>query len=141
MTWRLRLHYSPECPIVSGQSPEDNGSQAEPGNQENDNFRSTIVAFLGFLRQPLPAGRKSRETRRPRAALPFLPSPNSKTGSSNAQNARLDKNCGPRLLFSTEAGSRNFSSPSRRITLCFDVAYDMSFERIASRKACLDRYS
>ncbi len=26
-------------------------SQAEPGNQENDDLRSTILAFFGFLRQ------------------------------------------------------------------------------------------
>ena len=31
---RLRLHYRPECHVVTGQSPEDMGSQAEPGNQE-----------------------------------------------------------------------------------------------------------
>jgi hypothetical protein len=34
MTWRLRLHYRLECQMVTGQSPEDMGSQAEPGNQE-----------------------------------------------------------------------------------------------------------
>ena len=32
-------------------------SQAPPGNQENHSFHSTILAFLGFLRQPLRAGR------------------------------------------------------------------------------------
>ena len=32
------------------------GSQAEPGNQENHSFHSTILAFLGFLRQPLYPG-------------------------------------------------------------------------------------
>ncbi len=37
MTWRLRLHYRPECPIVTGQSPEDMDSQAEPGNREIEN--------------------------------------------------------------------------------------------------------
>ncbi len=57
MTWRLRLHYRLECQTVTGQSPEDMGSQAEPGNQENHSFHSTILAFLGFLRQPPEAGR------------------------------------------------------------------------------------
>jgi hypothetical protein len=53
MTWRLRLHYSPEFETTTGQSPEDIDSQAEPGNQERDNFSSTISVFLGLLRQPL----------------------------------------------------------------------------------------
>ncbi len=34
MTWRLRLHCRPEFQTATGQSPEDMGSQAEPGNQE-----------------------------------------------------------------------------------------------------------
>ncbi len=51
MTWRLRLHYRAEFQIVTGQSPEDMGSQAEPGNQENDDVGSTIVAFFGLFRQ------------------------------------------------------------------------------------------
>ena len=41
MTWRLCLHYGPEFQTVTRQSPVDMGSQAEPGNQENDNLRST----------------------------------------------------------------------------------------------------
>ncbi len=53
MTWRLCLHYGPDFQIITGQSPVDIDSQAEPGNQENDNFRSTILVFLGLLRQPL----------------------------------------------------------------------------------------
>ena len=31
---RLRLHCRPECQVVTGQSPEDMGSQAAPGNQK-----------------------------------------------------------------------------------------------------------
>jgi hypothetical protein len=38
MTWRLRLHYRPEFRMDTGQSPEDIGSQTEPGNQENESF-------------------------------------------------------------------------------------------------------
>jgi hypothetical protein len=33
MTWRLCLHYGSEFQTVTGQSPVDIGSQAEPGNQ------------------------------------------------------------------------------------------------------------
>ncbi len=35
MTWRLRLHHGLDCRIVTGQSPEDIDSQAEPGKQES----------------------------------------------------------------------------------------------------------
>ena len=38
------------------------GSQAEPGNQENHSFHSTILAFLGFLRQPLGVSREDVES-------------------------------------------------------------------------------
>ena len=34
MNWRLRLHYHAELHLITGQSPEDTDSQAEPGNQE-----------------------------------------------------------------------------------------------------------
>jgi len=34
MTWRLCLHYGSEFHTVTGRSPVDMGSQAEPGNQE-----------------------------------------------------------------------------------------------------------
>ncbi len=33
MAWRLRLHYCIVFQLVTGQSSEDMGSQAEPGNQ------------------------------------------------------------------------------------------------------------
>ena len=61
--------------------------------------------------------------------------------SSPAQNAGLHKKWGPRRLFSSEAGSRNFFLSCKRITLCFDVAYNLGFERIAPCKLCLNRYS
>ncbi len=44
-------HYRSELQLVTGQSPEDMGSQAEPGNQENDDVSNTIAAFFGLLRQ------------------------------------------------------------------------------------------
>ena len=47
MSWRLRLHYHAELHLVTGQSPEDTDSQAEPGNQEKWALR-----FVGALREP-----------------------------------------------------------------------------------------
>ncbi len=48
MSWRLRLHYSSEFQIDTGQSPEDISSQveAEPGNQENDGPGNSEAASL-----------------------------------------------------------------------------------------------
>jgi len=44
LAWRLCLHYRDYIQPVSGQGPEDKGSQAEPGNQRAYAFRATFLA-------------------------------------------------------------------------------------------------
>ena len=60
LTWRLRLHYGPECQIVTGQSPEDIGSQASPHR------RAKVPPYLRTADSPspypLPRGERDLES-------------------------------------------------------------------------------
>ncbi len=47
---RLCLDYDIEIKAVCGRSPRDMGSQAELGNQNSGDFRSTISAWSALVR-------------------------------------------------------------------------------------------
>ena len=52
MSWRLRLHYHAELHLVTGQSPEDTDSHAEPRNQERIAFERFLYILVGPAKMP-----------------------------------------------------------------------------------------